>query len=581
MAGLAVSADPRYFPAGSAAQSPGDNAGQDISLATPPGVPDGEAVWRDCTAVTFNPCGLPVLPFLKLACADMDGDGRTDLIAGGKDGRLTLFRSIDGIAWQADPDYFAGVGEGAFAAPTLGDLDGDGAAELIVGTGGFSSRSGQVLVYANTGTRTAPRWERWPDPVIDVGDDAAPAAVDYNLDGHCDLIVGNSTGHLTMLANDGRGRLAPEALPLALRRSFGMYATPGAIRLDRVVLLAVGSSVGKIAYFQLKRGTHGVAVQPFAITHPRRDFYAPLFVSLRQPDRLDLLLADGDGGVQYFEQKTPGVWAWTRNLQLFQNRLLPGPVCAPTRSRAGGRPRLVVGNMDGEVRAYEARTEAGNPSWHEWASYFLGVKVSGFARAVLTEWEGKEVVLVGQGNGDVAAWRNTGTAKTARWVAWPAFTAGVRVKGHSAPCLFDLDGDGREELIVGAADGRLAVYRSQSPRGGPPWGVASDCLGEIRVGGYAAPSFVRLADAVWLFVGQHDGRIRLFAAPAGGAAAVGFKETVMPDHVRVKGFASPWAEAGADGDVDLYVGDYDGNLRHFQRRLPSPEMRRPPDAHVE
>jgi len=557
------------------------DAGRASPLPAPAGRPDEPAEWRECTVATFNPCGLPVLPFLKLACADMDGDTRADLVAGGKDGRLTLFRSTDGIAWQADPGYFAGVGEGAFAAPTLGDLDGDGTAELIVGTGGFSSRSGQVLVYANAGTLAEPRWERRPEPLIDVGDDAAPAAVDYNFDGRCDLIVGNSTGHLTMLRNDGQGRLVPDALPLALRRSFGMYATPGAFRLEQAVLLAVGSSMGKIAYFQIKRGARGLAVQPFVVTHPRRDFYAPLFVSLRRPDRLDLLLADGDGGIQYFEQQAPGAWAWTRNRHLFQNRLLPGPVCAPTLSRVGGRPRLVVGNMDGDVRAYEARTEAGQPAWQEWASYFLGVKVNGFARAVLTEWEGKEVMLVGQGNGDVAAWRNAGTAKTVRWVTWPAFTAGVRVRGHSAPCLFDLDGDGGDELVIGAADGRLTVYRSQSPRGGPPWEAVPEGLSEIRVGGNAAPSFVRFPDAVWLFVGQQDGRIRRFVAPAGQEATGGFKEAAMPDQVRVKGFASPWAEAGADGGVDLYVGDYDGNLRHFQLRTPTPEAGRLPDAHVE
>jgi hypothetical protein len=219
--------------------------------------------------------------------------------------------------------------------------------------------------------------------------------------------------------------------------------------------------------------------------------------------------------------------------------------------------------MDGQVHLYDLREGGAGPRWREWAGYFLGVRVTGYARADMTEWEGQEVLLVGQGSGEVAAWRNAGNSKTSRWVPWSAFTSGVRVRGHSAPCLFDLDGDGRGELVVGAADGRLTAFRSLSPRGGPPWEAASGLLGEIRVGGYAVPSFIRLpGGAVAGFVGQQDGRIRLFVAPA-EAAAGGFREVTSANLPPVQGFASPWADLGAEG-LDLYVGDYDGNLRHFR-----------------
>ena len=58
---------------------------------------------------------------------------------------------------------------GAFSSPAVGDIDGDGRPELILGTGGFSSESGRVLIYKNSGSTDRPSWVKMDIPKVSVG----------------------------------------------------------------------------------------------------------------------------------------------------------------------------------------------------------------------------------------------------------------------------------------------------------------------------------------------------------------------------------------------------------------------------
>jgi hypothetical protein len=88
---------------------------------------------------------------------------------------------------------------GASLSPTFGDLDGDFDPDMIVGT-----ETGELFYYENTGSFTAHSFTyRGSLQSIDVGNFAAPALGDIDGDGDLDLLVGNELGAIAYYENTG------------------------------------------------------------------------------------------------------------------------------------------------------------------------------------------------------------------------------------------------------------------------------------------------------------------------------------------------------------------------------------------
>ncbi|MDF2936111.1 MAG: alpha integrin [Paenibacillaceae bacterium] len=149
------------------------------------------------------------------AFADLDGDGRSDLIAGSADGRLYLFRNLgsrpEDYADQrlpeglAPPDSFGkkellltSFGKelqlpSGYSAPAIADLNGDGMMDLAVG-----DKDGRVwLAYGKGDLRFGePAPARAGGIEIRVDSYAAPTFGDYDGDGITDLVVGDGLGQV-------------------------------------------------------------------------------------------------------------------------------------------------------------------------------------------------------------------------------------------------------------------------------------------------------------------------------------------------------------------------------------------------
>ncbi len=135
---------------------------------------------------------------------DLNTDGLPDLILGSRRGlSMWLNQGSPGQPiWREAPlTVPSNLGpDPTWTAPALGDLNGDGLLDLVVGR-----PNGQVYVAYNYGSLIAPSFTGIA-PLLtthDVGQNASPELADLDGDGDLDLLVGNERGEVAFLRNDG------------------------------------------------------------------------------------------------------------------------------------------------------------------------------------------------------------------------------------------------------------------------------------------------------------------------------------------------------------------------------------------
>ena len=149
--------------------------------------------------------GLPDAYHYAPAFGDLDGDGDDDLLLGQWRDQVAYYRN-DGPGpgllprWTLIDSVAAVLTRGRNTTPSLGDLDGDGDLDLLVG-----EASGVLNYYRNEGGPTAPEFQLVSDRFqeIDVGRRSVPALVDLDGDGDLDLAVGTETSGLRLFFNEG------------------------------------------------------------------------------------------------------------------------------------------------------------------------------------------------------------------------------------------------------------------------------------------------------------------------------------------------------------------------------------------
>jgi len=207
---------------------------------------------------SLQPFGLHVVTYDAVPrFEDIDGDGDFDAFLGSEYGDVVFFRNTGSASSPAfldagfNPLGITNVGD--YSSPALGDIDGDGDLDLLVG-----SSSGDSFFFGNTGTSSSPAFAAGPtNPfgMSNVTAFAAPTLVDLDGDGDLDALVWNEAGDSLFFANTGAAASPAFASPASNR--FGLTNVGGSgvaafadIDGDGDLDAFVGNAAGQIVFFR-------------------------------------------------------------------------------------------------------------------------------------------------------------------------------------------------------------------------------------------------------------------------------------------------------------------------------------------
>ena len=487
--------------------------------------------------------------------ADLDNDGDLDMILGDYSGYLFYYEntgSSEEPHWTEDDTLFSGIKVDHESAPALADLDNDGDLDLTIGR-----YDGRFDYHENTGSSEEPQWTKDDSQFsgIDVGVYSKPAFADLDGDGDYDLTSGEMGGELFCYENTGTKENSQWTSDSAMYAGIdvGSASAPALLTISTGKIqdsdVVVGAYDGRLYHWhntgtgsELEWESRGTLRDSGGSEIKVGYYSAPTLADLDGDGDNDLTCGEYYGAMYYYENTgTAAEPEWTRDTSMYAG-IDVGTHNKPvfTDLDGDGDLDLAVGEYSGALYYYENTGTASRPEWTEDSAMFAGIDVGYYSAPAFADLDGDRDfdLTIGEWSGTLFYYKNTGTAAHPLWTGDNTMFSGIDVGSNSAPAFADLDDNGNLDLTIGESQGTLYYYSNTGTASQPEWTRDDTMFSGIDAGSTSAPAFTTI-------VGDGQG--------GGGKRTQERKGVLLGE-----------GEGGEEGDYDLVIGEYYGNLFYYE-----------------